>query len=58
MPDAPEPVFSFEEPDHLKRIHLKLELENLGFVVLENGDDLALVDPAKTAVPWRRVARR
>ncbi len=46
MPDIPNPVFSFEEPDHLKRIHLKLELEDLGFVVVERDRDLALIDPA------------
>jgi hypothetical protein len=43
MPDEPRPLFSFGERNHLTRIHLKLGLENLGFVVVEDGDDLSLV---------------
>lgn len=48
MPDKPKPLFSFDEQDHLTRIHLKLGLENLGFVVLEDGGDLALVGAKPT----------
>ena len=51
MPDKPAPLFSFGEQDHLTRIHLKLGLENLGFVVLEDGGDLALVGAKSTTEP-------
>ena len=36
-------LFSFDEPDHLTRIHLRLELEDLGFVIREDGTDLHIV---------------
>lgn len=37
-------VFSFQEPDHLTRIHLKLALEDVGFAVSEDVDTIALCD--------------
>ena len=40
-------VFSFEEPDHLTRIHLKLALEDVGFAVSEEADTIALRDTAR-----------
>ncbi|HEU0066028.1 MAG TPA: hypothetical protein VFQ57_02180 [Sphingomonas sp.] len=36
-------LFEFQEPDHLTRIHLKMELEDLGFVVDESVEALAIV---------------
>lgn len=44
-------VFSFKEPDHLTRIHLKLALEDVGFAVSEEADVIALCDD--TARPER-----
>lgn len=41
-------VFSFEEPDHLTRIHLKLALEDVGFAVSEEADTIALRDAARS----------
>ncbi len=52
-PDVSGPLFSFGERNHLTRIHLKLGLENLGFVVVENGDDLSLVGAKPTVGPPR-----
>ena len=54
MADKPKPLFSFDEQDHLTRIHLKLGLENLGFLVEEDGDDLSLVGATSTGEPLRR----
>ncbi|MCP3735208.1 hypothetical protein M9979_10035 [Sphingomonas sp. RP10(2022)] len=36
-------VFSFEEADHLTRIHLKLALEDVGFAVEEDAVTLGIV---------------
>jgi hypothetical protein len=46
MIDTPNTLFSFAEPDHLIRIHVRLELENAGFRVAEDGVDLAIVEDA------------
>jgi len=46
MIDTPNTLFSFAEPDHLIRIHVRLELENAGFCVAEDGVDLAIVEDA------------
>jgi len=46
MIEPPNTLFSFSEPDHLIRIHVRLELEDAGFRVAEEGDDLAIVDEA------------
>jgi hypothetical protein len=35
-------LFAFAEPEHLTRISLKLRLEDIGFVVEEDGDGLAI----------------
>ena len=35
-------AFSFEEADHLTRIHLKLALEDVGFAVEEADDTIAI----------------
>lgn len=40
-------VFSFREPDHLTRIHLKLALEDAGFAVREEETTIALCDSAR-----------
>ncbi|GAA0661476.1 hypothetical protein [Sphingomonas insulae] len=40
-------VFSFQEPDHLTRIHLKLALEDAGFAVSEDEDTIALRDAVR-----------
>ena len=40
-------VFSFQEPDHLTRIHLKLAFEDAGFAVSEEADMIALRDTAR-----------
>jgi hypothetical protein len=42
MLKPPVAVFSFDEPDHLTRIHLKLGLEDLGFLIKEQVDTLAI----------------
>ncbi|HEX8484527.1 hypothetical protein [Sphingomonas sp.] len=39
---VPAAAFAFDEADHLMRIHLKLGLEDLGFVVVEENSTLAL----------------
>jgi len=49
MQCEPVRVFSFQEPDHLTRIHLKLALEDVGFAVVENADTIALCDAADRA---------
>ena len=35
-------VFSFQEGDHLTRIHLKLALEDIGFRVCEHDETILL----------------
>lgn len=45
-------IFAFEEGDHLVRIHLKLALEDLGFIVNETGDTISLA--AEAAADPRR----
>jgi hypothetical protein len=45
------PVFSFEEADHLKRIHMKLGLQDLGFPVREEDNQLIIDDPNKPTTP-------
>ena len=46
-----KPVFSFEEVDHLKRIHMKLGLQDLGFPVREEDNQLIIDDPSKPEPP-------
>jgi hypothetical protein len=43
MTDPADAVFAFEEGDHLTRIHLKLALEDIGFVVLEEDETIHLL---------------
>lgn len=45
-----KPVFWFEEADHLKRIHMKLGLQDLGFPVREEDNQLIIDDPNKPGV--------
>lgn len=42
MTEPSDCVFSFEEGDHLTRIHLKLALEDIGFLVCEHDDTILL----------------
>ena len=43
MIDPADAVFAFEEGDHLTRIHLKLALEDIGFIVLEEDETIHLL---------------
>ena len=45
------PVFSFEEADHLTRIHIKLGLEDLGFPVREEDHQIIIDDPTPPEDP-------
>jgi len=45
MTDPVCSVFAFEEGDHLTRIHLKLALEDMGFVVSEEDETIHLLHP-------------
>ncbi len=47
MPIEDEPFFAFEEPDHLLRIHLKLGLQDIGFDVAEQDNDLVIATGAR-----------
>jgi hypothetical protein len=46
MIDPADSVFAFEEGDHLTRIHLKLALEDIGFVVCEEDETIHLLHKA------------
>ncbi|MCU6455037.1 hypothetical protein LPN01_13200 [Sphingomonas sp. A2-49] len=47
MIQPPAGAFALEEADHLTRIHLKLALEDVGFVVTERDATISLeVEPA------------
>lgn len=37
------PAFSFSERDHLTRIHLKLGMENVGFIIREEGNEIVVL---------------
>jgi len=43
MLHAPVPVFSFDEPDHLTRIHLKIALEDVGFTIAEQAGAIVVL---------------
>jgi hypothetical protein len=48
--------FSFEERDHLVRIHLLLGLEDLGFEVVELGTEIAIsTEPNPSSRSWSAV---
>lgn len=57
MSIEPVCVFSFDEADHLTRIHLKLALEDAGFVVSEDAETIALCDTTRPAAADRPTVR-
>lgn len=55
----PDPcAFSFDEADHLTRIHLKLALEDVGFAVVEEADTIRIASsedqPTVNPADWPR----
>ena len=53
----PDPAaFSFDETDHLTRIHLKLALEDVGFAVVEEEETIRIAPsedpPAVNLADW------
>ncbi len=43
MTQVSSTLFSFDEPDHLTRIHLKLALQDMGFQIEEDEERLRLL---------------
>jgi hypothetical protein len=57
MSVEPVCVFSFDEADHLTRIHLKLALEDAGFVVYEDAETIALCDTTRPTASDRSTVK-
>ena len=51
MKDPPPSAFSFDEADHLTRIHVKLALEDVGFAVVEQAETIHIAAPVPPLPP-------
>jgi hypothetical protein len=50
--------FTIGEPDHLKRIHMMLALQDSGFVVVEAEDGLFILEGSILEPDWRALIRQ